>query len=202
MQISLHVYLVVRMLSKNQETKKLETATLASGCFWCTEAVFKIVRGVERIDPGYTGGTVPNPTYEDVSTGRTGHVEAVQLTFDPIVISFKEILEIFFATHDPTTMNRQGPDMGTQYNSVIYYHDDAQKATALALIDELTKEEIWDKPIVTKVVAATTFYVAETYHRDYYEKHPESAYCQQVITPKIVKLQQKYYNKLKPVTYF
>ena len=202
MQISLHVYLVVRMLSKNQETKKLETATLASGCFWCTEAVFKIVRGVERIDPGYTGGTVPNPTYEDVSTGRTGHVEAVQLAFDPSVISFKEILEIFFATHDPTTMNRQGPDMGTQYNSVIYYHDDAQKATALALIDELTKEEIWDKPIVTKVVAATTFYVAETYHRDYYEKHPESAYCQQVITPKIVKLQQKYYSKLKPVTYF
>ena len=189
-------------MSKDQETKKFDTATLASGCFWCTEAVFKIVRGVERIDPGYTGGTVPNPTYEDVSTGRTGHVEAVQLAFDPSVISFKEILEIFFATHDPTTMNRQGPDMGTQYNSVIYYHDDAQKATALALIDELTKEEIWDKPIVTKVVAATTFYVAETYHRDYYEKHPESAYCQQVITPKIVKLQQKYYSKLKPVTYF
>lgn len=189
-------------MSKTQETKKLETATLASGCFWCTEAVFKIVRGVEQLDPGYTGGTVPNPTYEDVSTGRTGHVEAVQLAFDPSVISYKEILEIFFATHDPTTMNRQGPDMGTQYNSVIFYHDDAQKATALGLIHELTKEETWDKPIATKVVPATTFYKAETYHRDYYEKHPESVYCQQVITPKIVKLQQKYYTKLKPVTYF
>ena len=189
-------------MSKPPETKKLETATLASGCFWCTEAVFKIVKGVEQIDPGYTGGTIPNPSYEDVSSGRTGHVEAVQLTFDPNVISYKEILEIFFSTHDPTTMNRQGPDVGTQYNSIIFYHDEAQKATAEALIEELTKEGVWDKPIVTRVVPATTFYNAETYHKDYYAKHPESAYCQMVITPKIVKLQQKYYSKLKPVTYF
>ena len=143
-----------------------------------------------------------NPSYEDVSSGRTGHVEAVQLQFDPTVISFKEILEIFFATHDPTTVNRQGPDVGAQYNSIIFYHDENQKTTALELIKELTTEEIWDKPIVTRVVPATEFYMAENYHRDYYAKHPESAYCQQVITPKIVKLQQKYYSKLKPVAYF
>jgi peptide-methionine (S)-S-oxide reductase len=185
-------------MNKNPETKKLETATLASGCFWCTEAVFKIVKGVEQIDPGYTGGTMLNPSYEEVSTGRTGHVEAVQLTFDPNVISFKEILEIFFATHDPTTMNRQGPDVGTQYNSIIFYHNETQKNIATALIDELNKEAIWDKPIVTRVVPAQTFYNAETYHKDYYAKHPESAYCQQVITPKIMKLQQRYYGKLKP----
>ncbi len=182
--------------------KKLETATLASGCFWCTEAVFKIVKGVEQIEPGYTGGSKANPTYEEVSTGRTGHVEAVEITFDPAVISYREVLEIFFATHDPTTLNHQGPDFGTQYNSVIFYNDEAQKATAMAVIDELTKDGIFDKPIVTKVVPAATFYRAEDYHKDYYEKHPESAYCQQVITPKIVKLQQKYYSKLKPVTFF
>jgi peptide-methionine (S)-S-oxide reductase len=192
----------VKLLSKALETKKLETATIASGCFWCTEAAFKIVKGVEEVDPGYTGGVTPNPSYEEVSSGRTGHVEAVQLTFDPSAISYKEILEIFFATHDPTTMNQQGPDRGTQYNSVIFYHGEAQKVTAMTLIEELTKEGIWDKPIVTRVLPATTFYKAETYHKDYYEKHPESAYCQQVITPKIVKLQQKYYSKLKPVTYF
>ncbi len=192
----------VSLLSRNQEAKKFETATLASGCFWCTEAVFKIVKGVERIDSGYTGGTTDNPSYEDVSSGRTGHVEAVQLEFDPTVISYKEILEIFFATHDPTTVNRQGPDVGTQYNSIIFYHDENQKTTALALINELTAEKVWDMPIVTKVVPATEFYMAENYHRDYYAKHPESAYCQQVITPKIAKLQQKYYSKLKPVAYF
>jgi len=186
-------------MNQAQEPRKLETATLASGCFWCTEAVFKIVKGVEQIKPGYTGGSNPNPTYEEVSSGRTGHVEAVRVTFDSSIITFKEILEIFFATHDPTTMNRQGPDVGTQYNSVIFYHDETQKATAVALIDELNKEDIWDKPIVTRVTPAGTFYEAEEYHKDYYAKHPESTYCQQVITPKIIKLQQRYYSKLKPV---
>jgi peptide-methionine (S)-S-oxide reductase len=190
--------LVVKVmpLSETKE-KNLETATLGSGCFWCAEAVFKIVKGVEQIEPGYTGGSKPNPTYEEVSSGRTGHVEAVQLTFDSNVISFREVLEIFFGTHDPTTVNRQGPNVGTQYNSVIFYHDEAQKATAMAVIDELNKEHIWDKPIVTKVVPATMFYKAEEYHKDYYAKHPESAYCQQVITPKIAKLQHRYYSKLK-----
>jgi len=176
---------------------KRETATLASGCFWCAEAVFSIVKGVEKVESGYTDGSKLNPTYEEVSTGTTGHAEAVQLTFDPEVISFKEILEIFFATHDPTTMNRQGPDVGTQYRSVIFYHDQTQKAAAEAMIDELNKEGIWDKPIVTKVEPFKTFYKAEDYHKDYYKRHPESAYCQQVITPKIAKLQQRYFSKLK-----
>ena len=185
-------------MSKSPAAKKREVATLASGCFWCTEAVFKIVKGVEKVDPSYTGGSMANPSYEEVSGGRTGHAEAVQLTFDPSVISFREILEIFFGTHDPTTMNRQGPDVGTQYRSVIFYHDEAQKATAEAVIDELHKEGIWGKPIVTQVVPFKAFYKAEDYHKDYYTKHPESAYCQQVITPKIVKLQQRYYSKLKP----
>ncbi len=188
----------MKLLSEVQK-KQLETATLASGCFWCTEAVFRIVKGVEEVESGYTGGSKPNPTYEEVSSGRTGHVEAVQLKFDSNVISFREILEIFFATHDPTTINRQGPDVGTQYNSVIFYNDETQKNVALALIDELNKEGIWDKPIATKVVPATTFYKAEEYHKDYYVRHRDSAYCQQVITPKIVKLQQRYYSKLKPV---
>ena len=183
----------------NQEALKTkrETATLASGCFWCAEAVFSIVKGVEKVESGYTGGSKLNPTYEEVSTGTTRHAEAVQLTFDPEVISFKGILEIFFATHDPTTMNRQGPDVGTQYRSVIFYHDQTQKAAAEAMIDELNKEGIWEKPIVTKVEPFKTFYKAEDYHKDYYKRHPESAYCQQVITPKIAKLQQRYFNKLK-----
>jgi len=185
-------------LNKEIQVKKLETTTLASGCFWCTEAVFKIVKGVERVNPGYTGGSTDNPTYEEVSGGRTGHVEAVQLKFDPSVISFKEVLEIFFATHDPTAMNRQGPDIGTQYNSVIFYHDETQKTTAFAIIEELNGEGIWDNPIVTQVVPVKLFYEAEAYHKDYYALHPESAYCQQVITPKIAKLQQRYFSKLKP----
>ena len=178
-------------------TKATEVATLASGCFWCTEAVFTIVKGVEKVEPGYTGGIVANPTYEGVSAGTTGHAEAVQITFDPKMVSFREILEIFFGTHDPTTLNRQGPDVGTQYRSVIFYHSEAQKATAEAVIDELNKEGIWDKPIVTQVVSFKVFYKAEEYHKDYYKRHPESAYCQQVITPKIAKLHQRFFSKLK-----
>lgn len=184
----------------NQEpvkSKAKEVATLASGCFWCTEAVFSIVKGVEKVELGYSGGAVPNPTYEQVSTGTTGHAEAVQVTFDPTVISFKEILEIFFATHDPTTLNRQGPDVGTQYRSVIFYHNEEQKATAENLIAELNEEGIWDAPIVTQVVPFKAFYVAETYHKDYYKRHPNQPYCQQVITPKLGKLQQRFLGKLK-----
>jgi peptide-methionine (S)-S-oxide reductase len=174
-------------------------ATLASGCFLCAEAVFKIVKGVETVDPGYTGGTTENPSYEEVSGGRTGHTEAVQITFDPSAISFREILEIFFGTHDPTTLNRQGGDFGTQYRSAIFYHDEAQREIAEALIAELNKEGIWSKPILTQVVPFKVFYKAEDYHKDYYAKHPESSYCQQVITPKIAKLQERYFNKLKPL---
>jgi peptide-methionine (S)-S-oxide reductase len=181
----------------NEETKAKEVATLAGGCFWCTEAVFSIVNGLEKIEPGYTGGSVPNPTYEQVSSGTTGHAEAAQITFDPSVISFREILEIFFATHDPTTLNRQGPDVGTQYRSAIFYHNEEQKATAEQVIAELDKEEIWDVPIVTQVEPLKAFYKAETYHKDYYKKNPNQPYCQQVITPKLVKLQQRFLGKLK-----
>ena len=177
--------------------EKKEVATLAGGCFWCTEAVFSIVKGVEKVKPGYTGGSVPNPTYEEVSTGTTGHAEAAQVTFDPNVISFREILEIFFATHDPTTLNRQGPDVGSQYRSAIFYHNEAQKAIAETVIAELDKEGIWDATIVTQIEPLQAFYKAETYHSDYYEKHPNQPYCQQVIAPKLVKLQQRFLGKLK-----
>ena len=179
------------------ENKDLEVATLAGGCFWCAEAAFSIIKGVERIEPGYTGGTVPNPTYEEVSTGATGHAEAAQIYFEPKVISYKEILEIFFTMHDPTSLNRQGADIGTQYRSAIFYNSLEQKATAEKLIAELTKEEIWNKPIVTTIEPINVFYNAETYHKDYYKKHPKEPYCQAVIAPKIVKLQHRFIDKIK-----
>ena len=179
------------------KSKKLEVATLAGGCFWCVEAVFNIIRGVEKIEPGYTGGSVPNPTYEQVSSGTTGHAEAAEITFDPEVISFREILEIFFASHDPTTLNRQGPDVGTQYRSAIFYHNEEQKTTAEAVIKELEKEGIWDQPIVTQVEPLKIFYRAETYHKDYYKNHPNQPYCQAIIAPKLAKLQHRFLSKLK-----
>jgi len=178
-------------------TKPKEVATLAGGCFWCTEAVFNALRGVEKVESGYSGGTVANPTYEQVSTGNTGHAETVQITFDPDVISFKELLEIFFSTHDPTTLNRQGADVGTQYRSVIFYNDDQQKTTAEQVIREITEEKIWDNPIVTKIEPFKAFYKAEDYHKDYFKRHPEQAYCRLIIAPKIKKLQTLYLSKLK-----
>jgi peptide-methionine (S)-S-oxide reductase len=185
------------MNEENGKNKPKEVATLTGGCFWCTEAVFTIIKGVEKVEPGYAGGSVPNPTYEQVSTGTTGHAEAAEITFDPDVISYREILEIFFATHDPTMLNRQGPDIGTQYRSAIFYHNEAQKVTAESVIAELEKEGIWNKPIVTQVEPLKVFYEAETYHKDYYKKHPNQPYCQQVINPKIIKVQQRFLNKLK-----
>jgi peptide-methionine (S)-S-oxide reductase len=185
------------MSQQPSESKNLEVATLAGGCFWCTEAAFSIIKGIERIEPGYTGGTVDNPTYEEVSTGTTGHAEAAQIYFDPKIISYKEILEIFFTMHDPTSLNRQGADIGTQYRSAIFYNSSEQKETAEKLIDELTKEEIWNKPIVTQVVSLKVFHLAETYHKDYYKKHPREPYCQAVIAPKIAKLQHRFIDKIK-----
>ena len=179
------------------ENKNLEVATLAAGCFWCTEATFSIIKGVEQIESGYTGGNVPNPSYEMVSSGTTGHAEAAQIFFDPKAISFREILEIFFTMHDPTSLNRQGADEGTQYRSVIFYHNEEQKTTAKALIDELNKEGIWNKPIVTAVEPLQVFYKAETYHKDYFKKHPQEPYCQAVIAPKLAKLQQHFIDKIK-----
>ena len=185
------------MSQQPNDNKNLDVATLAAGCFWCTEAAFSIIKGVERIETGYTGGTISNPSYEQVSTGTTGHAEAAQIFFDPKVISYKEILEIFFTVHDPTSLNRQGVDVGTQYRSAIFYHNQEQKATAEKLINELEKEVIWDKPIVTSVEPLKVFYKAETYHKDYYKKHPKEPYCQAVIAPKIAKLQHRFIDKIK-----
>jgi len=172
-------------------------ATLAGGCFWCTEAVFNIVKGVDKVEPGYSGGSVLNPTYAQVSTGTTGHAEAVQITFNRSIISFREILEVFFATHDPTTLNRQGPDGGTQYRSAIFYHNEEQKVTAEIVIAELEKEGIWEEPIVTKIEPFKGFYKAENYHKNYYNRNSNQPYCRQIITPKLAKLQQRFLEKLK-----
>ena len=174
-----------------------EVATIGGGCFWCTEAVFQMISGVEKVESGYAGGSVVNPTYEQVSAGTTGHAEVVQITFDSGVTSFKEVLEIFFGTHDPTQMNRQGADVGTQYRSVIFYHDEQQKTIAEQVIAELTREGAYDRPIVTEVEPFKAFYPAEEYHRDYFRKHPQQSYCQVVIAPKIAKLQKTYFSKLK-----
>jgi len=165
-----------------------EVATIAGGCFWCIEAVFQKVDGVESVVSGYTGGATVNPTYQQVCTGKTGHAEAVQVNFNPSKISYREILEIFFSIHDPTTMNRQGADTGTQYRSAIFYHNEQQKAVAEELIGELNKANLWKEPIVTQIVPLDVFYPAEEYHREYFSRHPEQAYCQMVIAPKLKKL--------------
>jgi peptide-methionine (S)-S-oxide reductase len=176
---------------------KTEIATLAGGCFWCLEAVFKQVKGVITVIPGYAGGKTINPTYEQVSTGKTGHAEAVQITFDPDVISYPEILDIFFSIHDPTTLNRQGADEGTQYRSAIFYHNEQQATYANAFILHLNREKIWEKGIVTQIVEFEKFYPAEEYHRDYFAKHPEQGYCQVVISPKLSKFRKEWASSLK-----
>jgi peptide-methionine (S)-S-oxide reductase len=182
---------------KPAATKRMEVATFGGGCFWCTEAVFTQLKGVEKAEPGYSGGKLENPTYEQVPTGTTGHAEAVQITFDPNAISYKEILEIFFSTHDPTTLNRQGPDVGNQYRSVIFYHNDQQKAVAEQVIREITEEKVFDAPIVTQLEPFRVFYEAEDYHKNYFKRHPEQAYCSLVIAQKLAKLRELYMSKLK-----
>lgn len=174
-----------------------EIATLAGGCFWCLEAVFNDLRGVEKVESGYSGGDVPNPTYREVCAGTTGHAEVVQVTFDREIVSFKEILEVFFTIHDPTTLNRQGADVGTQYRSAIFYHTPEQKMIAEQVIDELNEAKIWDDPIVTEVVPYTVFYSAEDYHQNYYEQNSNQPYCRAVIAPKVAKFRQKYLARLK-----
>jgi len=180
-----------------RDSRHVEVATLGGGCFWCTEAVFSEIKGVLKVAPGYSGGSLANPTYEQVSTESTGHAEVVQITFDPGIISFREILEVFFATHDPTTLNRQGADVGTQYRSVLFYHDREQKATVEKLIEELNNAKINGAPIVTKVEPFEAFYKAEDYHKDYFKNHPERPYCRLVIAPKIDKLRKNYRDELK-----
>ncbi|MGE0058704.1 MAG: peptide-methionine (S)-S-oxide reductase MsrA [Dehalococcoidia bacterium] len=171
-------------------------ATLASGCFWCTEAVVQRLRGVEAVVSGYTGGAKANPTYEEVCTGRTGHAEAVQVTFDPAIISYEDLLHVYFKTHDPTTLNRQGADVGTQYRSAIFYHDEEQKETAERVIRELTESKEYDAPIVTEITPASDFYVAEDYHMDFYNRNREYGYCRVVIDPKVQKLYKEFSGAL------
>jgi len=179
------------------DNKNMETAIFAGGCFWCTEAFFTDLKGVDKVVSGYIGGTKANPTYKEVCTGDTGHAEAIKITFDPEQVAYEDLLEIFFATHDPTSLNRQGADVGTQYRSEIFYMNDAQKAAAENFIKLLTDQHIYSKPIVTKVSKAPVFYAAEDYHQDYYAQNSNQPYCAAVITPKLEKLKKNYKSKLK-----
>lgn len=180
-----------------QEGQPRETATLGGGCFWCLEAVYVEMDGVERVESGYAGGLTENPSYEQVCSGSTGHAEVVQITFDPAVISFREILDVFFAVHDPTTLNRQGHDIGTQYRSIILYHTPEQRATVEQMIAELGAAKTWDAPIVTEVKPLSTFYKAEDYHQDYFKRNPQELYCQAVVAPKVTKARKLFLGKLK-----
>lgn len=184
------------MQSTGPERTK-EVATLGGGCFWCTEAVFTELRGVERVDSGYSGGTTKDPSYEQVCTGRTGHAEVVQVTFDPRVLSYHDLLTVFFTVHDPTTLNRQGADVGTQYRSVVFYHDDVQKAVAQQVVRELEGKRLWSKRFVTELAPFAAFYPAEEYHRNYFERNPSGGYCQAVIAPKVSKFRSQFASRLK-----
>lgn len=175
----------------------LETATLAGGCFWCVEAVFDDLEGVEDVISGYTGGHKPNPTYQEVCTGETGHAEAVRITFNPQIISYADLLRIFFTVHDPTTLNRQGNDVGTQYRSAIFYHNDVQKEVAAEIRDEIAAAGLYENPIVTEITPAGEFWPAEDYHQEYFANNPNQPYCAAVVAPKVAKFRQKFASRLK-----
>ncbi len=177
-----------------------EIAILAGGCFWCTEAVFQRLEGVSLVISGYTGGTIKNPAYREITSGRTGHAEAIKIEYDPSLISFKELLEIFFATHDPTTLNQQGADRGTQYRSAIFYANEEQKKVAEDVIKELEQQQVFENPIVTEITPLGPFYNAEDYHQNYYNQNSSQGYCQFVINPKLSKLQATFTSKLKKET--
>lgn len=183
--------------STMQENHKLEKATFGAGCFWCVEAVFEKLNGVESVISGYTGGNKPNPTYKEVCTGETGHAEVSQITYNPNVITYTELLEVFWKTHDPTTLNRQGNDIGTQYRSAIFYHNDEQKRIAELYKKKLEEEKVFNKPITTEITALSVFYPAEDYHQDYYEQNKTQPYCSMVITPKLDKFKKVFKEKLK-----
>ena len=174
-----------------------EIATLAGGCFWCLEAVYENLKGVEKVVSGYAGGKAANPSYEAVCTGATGHAEVVQVTFDPSVVTYRQLLEIFFTIHDPTTLNRQGADTGTQYRSAIYYHSPEQKATAEAVMADLKAKQVWDDALVTEVTALPPFYPAEDYHQHYFARNPTQGYCRAVVAPKVAKFRKEFYANLK-----
>ncbi|WP_372744606.1 peptide-methionine (S)-S-oxide reductase MsrA [Lutibacter sp.] len=182
---------------KNKMNKKIEIATVGNGCFWCTEAIFQRLKGVESVTSGFSGGTIKNPAYREVVTGRTGHAEAIEIKFDSNVITFQEILEVFFSTHDPTTLNKQGYDVGSQYRSAIFYHSEAQKLTAEKFIKELTEAKVFNAKIVTEVTKFTAFYKAEDYHQNYYNNNKTQGYCVAVINPKLEKFIKEFKSKLK-----
>lgn len=183
--------------NKMTDTTKLETAVIAGGCFWCTETLFQDLKGVEKVESGYSGGTTKSPTYAEVCTGTTGHAEVIKITFDPSIISFEQILTVFFHVHDPTTLNRQGADAGTQYRSAIFYNSPEQKLTAEKVIDDITKSKLWSDPIVTEITALSDYYPAEDYHQDYYNNNPEKSYCSFVIAPKVKKFYKEFGYLLK-----
>ncbi len=186
-------------VSRMMRPSRPEVATLAGGCFWCLEAVFDELEGVQDVVSGYAGGSVPHPTYKQVCNGDTGHAEVVQVTFDPAVLSYRDLLKVFFAIHDPTTLNRQGGDVGTQYRSAIFTHSDEQEKVADEVIAELNAEKLWDDPIVTEVVPAESFYPAEDYHQEYFRRNPNQGYCRMVIAPKVAKFRKEYLARLKRV---
>lgn len=186
-----------RKAGEQGTTAESEEATLGGGCFWCVEAVFDELRGVTSVESGYAGGRTAHPTYEQVCSGATGHAEVVRVTFDPREVSFKEILEVFFTAHDPTTLNRQGADVGTQYRSVIYYHDERQREIADETIRELDAAGIWDAPIVTEVAPLADYYEAEDYHQEYFARNPGQGYCRVVVAPKVAKFRQRFRDRLK-----
>jgi peptide-methionine (S)-S-oxide reductase len=191
------IVLILILFSTKIMGKELEKATLGGGCFWCTEAVYLELKGVVDVKPGYSGGHVKNPSYKEVCNETTGHAEVVQITFDPDLVSFAEILEVFFVTHDPTSLNRQGNDVGTQYRSAIFYHSEEQKQTAKKVIELLTKDKVYNKPIVTEVTAFDAFYVAEDYHINYFARNKNQPYCQYVVAPKVEKFRKVFKEKMK-----
>jgi peptide-methionine (S)-S-oxide reductase len=186
--------------SVNKDNTKLETAVLGAGCFWCVEAIFQDLKGVEKVESGYSGGTTKNPTYKEVCTGTTGHAEVVKLTFDPSIISYEQILTVFFHVHDPTTLNKQGADVGTQYRSVIFYNSDEQKKTAEKVKENITKQGLWDDLIVTEITPAAEYYPAEDYHQNYYNDNPNQSYCSYVIAPKVKKFYKEFSHLLRDGT--
>jgi len=195
--ISFMALILLSLSSANAQSKKLDKATFGMGCFWCSEALFDQLKGVEKVRSGYEGGHVNNPTYEDVCTGTTGHAEVIEVTYDPSKIKYEELLEVFWKTHDPTTLNRQGADVGTQYRSVVFYHDDTQKKLAEAYKKELNDKKAFDNPVVTQIAKSSTFFVADNYHQDYFSRNGNQPYCRLVILPKMEKLEKVFKSKLK-----
>lgn len=195
--LSILVFVLLSLTNADAQQKKVQKATFGNGCFWCTEAVFQRLEGVVSTRSGYEGGSVSNPSYEEVCTGTTGHAEVIEIIFDPAKITYDELLNVFWKTHDPTTLNRQGADVGTQYRSVIFYHNAQQKATAEKYKNELNKSNAFGKPVVTAIQKAAPFYVAEKYHQDYFNNNKNQPYCRAVILPKLDKLEKVFKDKLK-----